>query len=366
MSGRLARIVPYVLLAGAIVAVATGLVAVRIVNTPGTNLYIFLNNLAYWLVWTAFAPVVLYLGMRYRLVSGALVRGLAVHGGASVLFAALHLAIVTAVAAGLRAWLFHVPLSTALDEIRVPMRIHVEWEITMYWALVGLAHAISFRADARERELRAAQLEARLVQAQLQALQRQLQPHFLFNSLHTIAALVHRDVAAADAMIERLGDLLRMTLSAGDAAEVSLARELEHVRHYVAIEQANMGQRLAVSIEADPETLGASVPVLLLQPLVENAIRHGLAPRAAGGHVRIAARRTGDVLALTVQDDGLGVRAGGSRSGIGLENARQRLRQLYGDAQSLTVESPPGGGAVVSIRLPFVPMTDRARAEVPA
>jgi LytS/YehU family sensor histidine kinase len=266
-------------------------------------------------------------------------------------------------AGSLRAWLFAIPLAQSFDQIRVPMRIHVEWEITMYWALIGLAHAITFRAEAQERALRAAQLEGRLAHAQLQALQRQLQPHFLFNSLHTIAALVHRDVNAADAMIERLGDLLRMTLNAGDEAEVSLGRELEHVGHYVAIEQANMGQRLVVSVDAEPGTLSAAVPALLLQPLVENAVRHGLAPRADGGHVRITAWRIDGTLAITVQDDGLGIQEGVKTAGIGLENTRQRLRQLYGDRHSFVIESPPDGGVAISIRLPWKRAADRAGVE---
>ena len=215
MIRRLRPVLPQILIGGSVISVATGVVAMRF-GEPGGRSFLFLNNLAYWLLWTALAPAVLALGVRFRIVAGAAMRSLLLHAAASVGFAVVHLAVVTVVAALLRAWLFAVPLAAALNAIRVPMRIHVEWEITMYWALVGLGHAISFHAEAQERELRAAQLEARLVQAQLQALQRQLQPHFLFNSLHTISALVHRDVRAADAMIERLGDLLRMTLSAGE------------------------------------------------------------------------------------------------------------------------------------------------------
>jgi LytS/YehU family sensor histidine kinase len=362
MSRPLGPVLPQILIGGSVIAVATGVVAMR-VGDPGSRAYLFLNNVAYWLLWTALAPAVLALGLRFRIVTGTAVRSLLLHAAASVAFAAAHLAIVTIVAALLRAWLFAVPLAGALDQIRVPMRIHVEWEITMYWALVGLAHAIGFHAEAQERELRAAQLEARLVQAQLQALQRQLQPHFLFNSLHTISALVHRDVGAADAMIERLGDLLRMTLSAGEVPEVSLARELEHVRHYVAIEQANMGQRLVVTVDAEPSTLQAGVPALLLQPLVENAVRHGLAPRAEGGRVRITTRRLGGTLAITVLDDGLGIQQGAKAAGIGLENTRQRLQQLYGDAHSFVVESPPDGGVVVSIRMPFTAVAEREALE---
>ncbi|HEX6973921.1 MAG TPA: histidine kinase [Vicinamibacterales bacterium] len=362
MNRRLGPVLPHILIGGTIIAIATGVVAMRVTGA-GRGPYVFLNNLTYWMLWTALAPAAIALGLRVRIVAGRYARSLLIHAIASVVFAAVHLAVVTTFAAALRAWFDGVPLAAAVAEIRVPMRIHVEWEITMYWALVGLAHAIAFRQDAQERELRAAQLESRLAQAQLQALQRQLQPHFLFNSLHTISALVHRDVNAADAMIERLGDLLRMTLSAGDDAEVTLARELEHVRHYVAIEQANMGSRLVVAVDAEPAALSAGVPALLLQPLVENSVRHGLAPRAEGGEVRIVARRDGAFLDLTVQDDGVGIREGARRAGIGLENTRQRLQQLYGEAHSFSVESRDSGGVAVSIRVPFHVVGDREPRE---
>ena len=241
----------------------------------------------------------------------------------------------------------------ALRDADPPTRSLIEWEITMYWAFVILGHALAFRAEAQARAVREAQLESQLARAQFQALQRQLQPHFLFNTLHTISALVHRDVDAADRMIERLGDLLRMTLRRGDAAEVPLAEELEHVRHYLEIEQTNMGRRLTVSIDVPLDVMSCAVPALLLQPLVENAVRHGLAPRAAGGHVRIAAARAGSSLELSVEDDGIGFGTGASRVGIGLENTRQRLQQLYGGGGRFRLESPAHGGVEVRMTLPF-------------
>jgi two-component system LytT family sensor kinase len=366
MGKRSDSITLQVLAAGTVIALINAVVALRLTEEPpgGARLYLFLLNVAYWLIWTVFAPVVLAFGSWFRFTAGRRIRVFLIHAVAGVGFAASHLVVLNATAIALHWWIFGAPASRTLQQMHMPTRIHVEWEVTMYWALVGLAHAMAFRAEARERAVRGAQLEAKLAQAQLQALQRQLQPHFLFNTLHTISALVHKDVEAADRMIERLGDLLRMTLGAGDVAEVRLSRELEHVRHYVAIEQANMGRRLTVTIDAAADALPGGVPALLLQPLVENAIRHGLAPRASGGHVRISARRETATLSLRVEDDGVGLRPSGSRRGIGLENTRQRLLQLYGDDHRFHVASPASGGTTVEIGIPFRAVADDVALEV--
>jgi LytS/YehU family sensor histidine kinase len=204
------------------------------------------------------------------------------HTVASVVFAATHVLLLRGVSALLRAGIMGVPVATAWNRIGLPERMHIEWEVTTYWALVGLAHALAFSRDAHHRALTAAGLETKLARAQLQVLQQQLRPHFLFNTLQSISALIHRDPVAAGRMIERLADLLRLTLSAGDAAEVPLRQELEHTRHHLEIEQVNMGARLRTAIVVAPDVLECMVPSLLLQPLAENAIRHGLAPRAGG------------------------------------------------------------------------------------
>ena len=151
MSRRVAGVVPYIVVAGSVIAVATGVVAVRVVGTPGMSGFLFFSNVAYWLLWTALAPAALLLGARFRFVAGAWPRSLAVHAAASIVFAAGHLAAVTVIAATLRAWFFAQPFSVSLAQIRVPMRIHVEWEITMYWALVGLAHARERMSTMEER-----------------------------------------------------------------------------------------------------------------------------------------------------------------------------------------------------------------------
>jgi two-component system, LytTR family, sensor kinase len=224
----------------------------------------------------------------------------------------------------------------------------------IYWALLSVSHALSYYFKYQERELRAAELEKRLAQARLQALQMQLNPHFLFNTLHAISSLMHKDVEAADRMLTRLSDLLRYALSSTDAHEVSLEKELEFLRGYLEIEQIRFGDRLRVRMEIDPAALRARVPNLLLQPLVENAIRHGIEPNARTGIVELKARQSEGALELIIQDNGRGLeKTWPSGFGVGLSNTRARLEQLYGDAQKLELLTTEGGGLTVKIRVPW-------------
>jgi two-component system LytT family sensor kinase len=224
----------------------------------------------------------------------------------------------------------------------------------IYWALVSVSHALSYYLKYQERELRAAELEKRLAQARLQALQMQLNPHFLFNTLHAISSLMHQDVEAADRMLIRLSDLLRYALESTDAHEVSLADELEFLKRYLEIEQTRFGNRLQVRMEIDPTTLNAQVPNLLLQPLVENAIRHGIEPNARAGLLELKAHKENGALELIVQDNGKGLqKTTPSGFGVGLSNTRARLEQLYGAAQTLELLEPDNGGLQVKIRIPW-------------
>jgi sensor histidine kinase YesM len=210
--------------------------------------------------------------------------------------------------------------------------------------------ALSYSAAARARE----RLQVQLDQAQLQALKLQLQPHFLFNTLNTITALVHRDPEAAERMISGLSELLRFSLGPAGDQEVPLARELEMLRHYLDIQQVRFQDRLSVGFEVEADVQQAVVPSMLLQPLVENAIQHGIAPRAAGGRIVIAARRRQERLVLEVLDDGVGGSRGVPlREGVGLGNARARLRSLYGAAHVFSAAPRPEGGFCVYIELPF-------------
>ena len=222
-------------------------------------------------------------------------------------------------------------------------------------ALIGLAHAGVFHRRYREREQQAALLEARLNQARLRALQAQLQPHFLFNTLNGIATLLRRDPATAGDMLHSLSELLRIALSSSDRQEIPLREELDFLGRYLAIQRMRFGDRLQVSEEIEASAMDCLVPALLLQPLVENAICHGLEPSGQPGKLRIAAARDGEWLRLTVEDDGVGLTAGGQNhegSGVGLANVRERLATLHGGAYEFSIAERPEGGVVVKIRLP--------------
>lgn len=227
--------------------------------------------------------------------------------------------------------------------------------VTTYFPIVLIAHVASYYRRFRERELRTSQLQAQLEKARLQALKSQLQPHFLFNTLNSISALMLTDVEAADRMITRLGDLLRISLETAGTQMTTLSRELEFVNCYIEIEKVRFEERLKVSIDVAPETLDANVPHLLLQPLVDNAIKHGISRLVAGGEIRISATADDADLHLEVRDNGPGVRevAPFPSGGVGLRITRERLETIYGLRQSVELLSLPEGGAVVRVRIPL-------------
>jgi len=243
--------------------------------------------------------------------------------------------------------------------------------VVAYWLELSIQTAIRNESLFQERaqavlrsDLRASQLETQVAQARLGALKAQLQPHFLFNTLNAIVVLVRQQKGQqAEETLARFSDLLRAVLADMDAQEVTLQRELEYLRLYLSIEQLRFSDRLRVDIDVDPELLDAAVPHMALQPIVENAIRHGIGARASPGAIRIHGRRirdeSGDHLQVSVRDDGPGFGAKcassgpGSGLGLGLANTRARLKQLYGEGAELRAESPEGGGALVTLVLPF-------------
>jgi signal transduction histidine kinase len=237
-----------------------------------------------------------------------------------------------------------------------------ELHFLAYFAVLAITHAIDFlgwRRDQRVKEAqlaeRTARLETQLARTELQILRSQLDPHFLFNALHVISELVHVDPGRADRMVARLGDLLRMSATLARSADVPLRSELEFVNAYLEIQQARFGGKLRVVRDVDLSTLDAAVPSLLVQPLVENAIRHGTSRRAGGGQLEIATRRLGRSLLIEVRDDGPGLPADGMPDeGIGIGHTRARLAHLYGAESTLELESRPGGGTTARLRLPYV------------
>ena len=318
---------------------------------------LLLLNLTYWYAWAVLMPFMVWMARRYRFGRHTWKRAAAMHGLGVVVSIAVHaalssgarVAILQALAGRREVW---------WTEFQELFFLNFDWEMMTYWAVVGLVNAVDFHRESQDRELTAAQLQTRLAEAQLQALQQQLHPHFLFNTLHTISALMHRDTEAADAMLERLSDLLRLTLDRIGTQQVALKEELDFVEKYLEIEQTRFGDRLLVRFDTPPDTLDAAVPNLLLQPLVENAVRHGISPKVGGGRVDIVARRDGDMLQLIVRDTGYGLAADKlsafNAGGVGLSNVRSRLETLYPGRHRFEFQSPPDGGLEVSILIPFV------------
>lgn len=220
------------------------------------------------------------------------------------------------------------------------------------WLIIVGYLGLEYYRQYREQMLVTSRLETQLAQAHLHALTTQLQPHFLFNTLHTISSLMDEDVQASRKMLTRLSDLLRQTLDCISTQEISLKQELEFLRGYLEIEQTRFADRLKVELDVNTELLDAVVPRLILQPLVENALRHGILPKPEGGRLTIRARRDGRALKLDVADNGVGG-AGAIREGIGISNVRQRLLQLYGPPYGLEIERLPGEGLRAIVTIPF-------------
>ena len=243
-----------------------------------------------------------------------------------------------------------MPSVSLLDEGAKLLLLAVAGAVATYATLWQERLAQDYSRASHER----ADLEAKLAQAQLESLKLQLHPHFLFNTLNTITALINTDARAAERVVSALSELLRLSLRTAPEPEVPLERELEVLEHYIGIQRVRFKDRLTVAFDIDPAARRALVPTLILQPLVENAIRHGIAPRAAPGRVVIAARQADGRLELRVSDDGVGCAAASPpREGIGLGNARARLRSLYGGAHRFEVGGRPDGGFAVSIDIPF-------------
>jgi two-component system LytT family sensor kinase len=314
--------------------------------------YLVLMNLAMWTGFALWTPAIFWLGRRFRFDRQGWKTAVAVHVPASLLITAAHLSLVGLLRfylQGVRGGSPELP-NTILDAF---FRT-VDQVLPVYWAVVGLQHAMHYYGQARAKEVRSARLETRLMESQLQALQQQLHPHFLFNTLHAISSLIHRDPEKADLMIERLSELLRITLRKVGQQEVELAEELEYVNAYLDIEQIHFGDRLQIAYRIDAGAMDALVPTMILQPLVENSIRHGLEPMLRPGTLTIEAQADGDTLWLRVRDNGAGLPKNWKRrEGVGLSNSRSRIDRLYGEQAALTVRDNPGGGVLVDIYIPL-------------
>lgn len=312
-----------------------------------------LINLPFYYLWALVTPAILGLARRFPIERTGWKKPLLIHLAASTILSAVQLFLAGAVLQALggatlsRADSFWTTLAQFF-------RLNFHANVLTYWALVGLAWGTDTYAKYRDRELAASRLQTQLAQAELGALKMQLQPHFLFNTLNAIAALLKTNPDAAEGMILQLSDFLRVTLNNTGRPDVTLREELEFLERYLAIEKTRFQDRLSTRFRILTEVLDARVPNLLLQPLVENAIRHGIARDRRAGRVEVSATHEKGRLLLRVTDDGPGAPPGRVVEGIGLTNTRERLRHLYGDACSLEYGNAPGGGFCVSLSLPLV------------
>jgi two-component system LytT family sensor kinase len=308
-------------------------------------------------IWAALTPLVLLVTRDAPFVSGRRARS-----GATYLFAGAGFFLIS----GTLEWLLGIATRTGAGDFRQALLSEcVETRLLAYLAIIILGRSAYYFGLYRTRQLHASDLEARLAKTHLQVLRMQLQPHFLFNTLNTVAELVHTDPDTADQMITRLGRLLRLSLDHAGHQVVPLRQEIDFLRMYVEIEQVRFQDRLQIVWDLAPETLDAAVPTLLWHPVLENAIRHGVTPLAGRGRIVIASTREGDDLILEIRDNGTGLPSGGvPREGVGLRNIRERVGQLYGSRGRFTLESANGGGAVAILRIPFT-HCDAAHTPVP-
>ncbi len=316
---------------------------------------LFLRLFIAWLPWVLATPGVLFLGRRYPPTKMRPVFGWGLHLAACAGIGLMFAAWIAGLDAMLNPWLTPIPpggyLHASLDNFYNGMVAGL--------LLYGLILAIGYALDSRERLARqqtdAAQLNEQLSKAQLNALRRQIEPHFLFNTLNAIAGLVREERNdAAVSMIAGLSDFLRRVVQDSNRQEVPLGEEIEFLQKYVDIQKVRFGERLEVSVDVPQELFPAQVPSLILQPMVENAVKHGVAKRAQGGAIRVSAIRENGTLTLSVYNDGPRLPEDVANSGIGIPNVRARLRSLYGDGFELKMRNQYPDGVVVSVSVPFV------------
>lgn len=306
-------------------------------------------------LWALVTPLVLWLASRFPLERHYWGRNLSVH-----IFASIVLSTVVTWCGHLLLYLNYGWRAAAPYRVDRAIRFVIEnfsEGIGIYLLIAIITYAFSYYNRYRKGELRATQLEAQLSQAQLQALKMQLQPHFLFNTLHSINALLNRDTDAARKMITRLGDFLRLTLENSGTQEVTLQQEIEFLKCYLEIERVRFQDRLTTRVDVDAAALDSKVPNLILQPIVENAIRHGIAPRSTPGQIVIQAKQENGLLRIEVRDNGPGLPVNRKdenlfSKGVGLANTQTRLARLYGQSHRFELINDPSGGLVVTLEIP--------------
>ncbi|HSJ08948.1 MAG TPA: histidine kinase [Longimicrobiales bacterium] len=352
---------------------AKAYVSARLNGQPMGVGFALLGNMPWWWGWAALTPVIVWLGRRFRLDDrDRISRGIAIHVMACIAVAAVHLVAIGTlyhytIILNIPPGVIQRPLTLAAT-LRAWFNTFSIVEMFTYWGVLGGFYAVDFYERYQDSALlsarlgrQASELRGMMTDARLQALRMELNPHFLFNTLNTISGFVRRGEAdKAVTMLARLGDLLRTTLDQRLPDEIALAQELTLLDSYLSIERVRFGDRLTLVVSVDDDALDALVPTFVLQPLVENAVRHGIGGRAGPCTIEITGRRDGDTVVLSVNDTGVGLPPTPQlREGVGLGNTRARIGQLYGTAASLHLAAGAGGGASVSLRVPYRAATSR-------
>ena len=302
-------------------------------------------NLADAVIWAALTPLVLWIAWRVPLRQPR-VRSIVLHIVAGT--------VIALVSLGLNAMVYRMLYPARTMTLVRYGALFVHFHIQWYWGIVAVGHGVAYYRRYHRHALRASNLEAQLATARLDALRAQLQPHLLFNSLNAIAELIHENPPAADRMVTRLGALLRRSIDGAGEHEITLREELDFLSAYLEIEQTRFGDRLTVAMDVDAAWLDIRVPALILQPLVENAVRHGVAGRAARARIAVRAMRRGDALELVVEDDGPGLPPAGAHAPrVGVGNTQARLAQLYGERGGLELRNGREGGVRAVVTVPL-------------
>lgn len=328
---------------------------IRLMDKPEEWKGAFFQQVSYCALWALATPIVIYLSRRFPLERHSLRRNLPIH---IVSCTVLSLILLTAFNVSYFFWTtWGLKPYSAMNTVRAAI-YNSSQAIGIYCLIALIVHALGYYRRYQAESLTRAQLESQLSQAQLQALKMQLQPHFLFNTLHSISALLNEDTEAARRMIARLGDFLRLTLENSGTQEVSLQKEMDFLTCYLEIERIRFQDRLTTFVEVEPCALDVQVPNLILQPIVENAIRHGIAPRSTPGQIEIQAKQFDGMLRIRVRDNGPGLSVNPTAKkslskGLGLANTRARLEQLYGGAHRFELANAPDGGLIVTLDIPF-------------
>lgn len=318
-------------------------------NGMGWSMFDYLRwSMIQWYVWAALAPYVFRFSARHPIQPPLRLRSLGTHLVASAL-----VTLAAIIIGALVSTLFEP--SGFIEQLWQFASKHFAIGLLTYWALVAIQQAVHFQAEKARREVEASRLATELAQSRLQVLKTQLQPHFLFNTLHAIVTLLDEDTLAAEDMLLRLSELLRAFLEDYDGQEITLERELALLDLYLGIQRKRFKDRLTTQIYVAPGTLRCAVPSLVLQPIVENAIRHGIGQRVGSDRVEIESRREGDTLCIEVRNHNSTLEAAGGNAGhgIGLSNTRLRLKELYGEAAEIRLDMLWPEGVACRVRLPF-------------